>query len=332
MALSISELLTYPETDFGAPFEIPLFRDCWFAHLAEKYQVTERHGDFVLHRKTKAKGLLALNELKFFAGHTAWFQDFNDQRVDAFLAMQGKLDWDYCYTVWAESRAELQAFSRLETLGFPVLQGWAKPMHMIDLSKGYQGYLAQRNSKDRYNIRQKLRNAEKLHSELFLYERFEDIEPFFERFFELHVPYWQGKTGYSFFADPAEQRFTVEWAKALHKAGKLRLHGLNLNGKLANMSFGFMEGDTLYWMLTINTGHVLEVYPGMISLYLRIQEAANEGARQFNMGYGAMPYKLQTQTHTDPRNVLVVINPKSLKGKLFGAWFQYREQRQCSRV
>ncbi len=81
-------------------------------------------------------------------------------------------------------------------------------------------------------------------------------------------------------------------------------------------------------MLTINTGHALELYPGMVSLYLRMQEAAQEGARLFNMGYGAMPYKLQTQTHEDPRNVLVVINPRSFKGQIFKLFFEYKNRKQ----
>jgi hypothetical protein len=55
-----------------------------------------------------------------------------------------------------------------------------------------------------------------------------------------------------------------------------------------------------------------------------LQEAAAEGMTTFNMAYGAMPYKLQVQTHTDARNALIVINPKSLKGRMFQAYYQYK--------
>jgi hypothetical protein len=310
------------------PFHAELYRDGWFEHLAEKYEVADRYGDFVLHEKRVAKGLLTVRELKFYAGHTAWFQDFTEERVAAFEKLSSEVKWDYFYMVWAGSRDNHQSWERLGQLGYPLLHGWAMPMHLIDLSTGYDGYLARRNSKDRYNIRQKLKMAAKAKSELFRYDQFEEIEPFFEKLFKLHVPYWQEKTGYSFFANPAEQAFTVAWAKALYKTGQLRLHGLKLNGEIANLSFSFLEGDTLCWMLTINTGHDLELYPGMVSLYLRMQEAAQEGARLFNMGYGAMPYKLQTQTHEDPRNVLVVINPRSLKGQIFKVFFQYKNRKQ----
>lgn len=304
------------------PFQEELFKSCWFEHLAEKYHVAERYGDFALHAKKTAKGLLTIRELKFFASHTGWFQDFTEERVDAFEVLTQEIDWDYLYMVWAGSRAELQAFDRLKSLGYPMTEGWAKPMHMVDLNGGFEGYLASRNSKDRYNIRQKLKKAG--HCELFSYDRFEDIDIFFEWFFELHVPYWKTKVGYSFFSDPAEKAFTVAWAKALYPTGKLRLHGLKLDGRIANLSFSFVEGDTLYWVLTINTGHKLEAFPGLVSLYLRLQEAAAEGITSFNMAYGAMPYKLQVQTHTDSRNVLIVANPKSIKGRLFHAYHRYK--------
>jgi hypothetical protein len=304
------------------PFQGEIFQSCWSEHLAGKYQVTERYGDFAIHSKKFAKGLLTVRELKFLASHTGWFQDFTSERVEALKSLSREVDWDYLYMVWAGSREKFQAFEYLKSCEYPMLQGWAKPMHIVDLQNGFEGYLASRNSKDRYNIRQKLKRAG--HCELFTYDRFEDIDAFFEWFFDLHVPYWKSKTGYSFFADPAEQAFTAAWAKALYPTGKLRLHGLKLDGKIANLSFSFIDGDTLYWVLTINTGHQLEAFPGLVSLYLRMQEAATEGINTFNMAYGAMPYKLQVQTHTDSRNALIVINPKSIKGRLFQAYYRYK--------
>lgn len=327
MALSIHEINQFSCEQ--NPFAWESFKRCWFEHLAGKYQVSERYGDFVVHRKHVAGGLLTVRELKFYAGYTAWFHDFDDAALKTFLDLQQDVAWDYFYTVWAGEREHLQAFQELEKAGFPLLHGSAIPMHMADLSGGFEAYMDRHNANDRRHLRLKMRAAEKAKPQLVRCERAKDIERFFEEFFRWHVPYWQQKTGYSFFTDSRERQFTIAWAKALHEAGVLRLHELRLHGKPANLSFSFVCGNTMYWPLTINTGtSVSHLYPGIVSLHMRIEDACREGLSSFNMGCGALQYKLQAQTHTNPRNVLVVINPRSLKGRLFEQWFRRRNPQQ----
>jgi CelD/BcsL family acetyltransferase involved in cellulose biosynthesis len=106
------------------------------------------------------------------------------------------------------------------------------------------------------------------------------------------------------------------------------LHALLLKDEIVNRSVSFVEGKTLYWPLTINTGRYLEYYPGLISLYLRLQEAADSGIETFQMGFGDFLYKSQSETHTDARRVAIVINPKSIKGQLFGVWARYKSQKR----
>jgi CelD/BcsL family acetyltransferase involved in cellulose biosynthesis len=93
------------------------------------------------------------------------------------------------------------------------------------------------------------------------------------------------------------------------------------------LSVSFVEDDILYWPLMINTGKYQEMLPGIISLHLRIQDAAQRGIRTFNMSYGDFDYKRQAATHTEARNVAVIINPYSLRGRLVGAWYAYKSKK-----
>lgn len=325
MSLSIAEIYS-SRIDESNPFDSPLYRECWLAHLAEKYRVIRTHEDFALHAKRTAKGLITLRELKPVASHTAWSQDLTSERVETLLSLPPKMDWDYFYMVWSGSRREQQAIELLEKAGYPILDGWAKPMHVADISGGFENYLTRQNSNNRYQIKKKLKLAQKGRPEFVRFEREDEIAPFFEQFFEAHITYWQAKIGYSYFSDPAERAFTLAWARILHQQGKLRLRGLKLNDRLCNLTMGFVHGNTFYWQLTINTGDQLDLFPGIAGLYMGMEEAGREGLEVFNMGYGSLPYKIQAQTHTDSRNVLVVINPQSFKGRLYGAWFRYKNR------
>lgn len=309
------------------PFHWEPFRRCWFEHMTQKMGVQAEYRNFVVYRKRMVKGLLTLKELKFYASAQGWFHDFTPSQLEDFQAIQGKLDWDYFYTVWAGSREHLQAFDGLKAAGYPVAEGFTKPMYVVDLSDGYEAYLACKSSNYRYQMRRKLKKVQSMQPHLIRYERFEEIETFFQEFFKHHISYWQQKAGHSFFSDPNEQAFNIAWAKELHQAGKLWLQGLVFNDEMVNLSVSFVEEDTLYWPLMINTGKHLEALPGIISLYLRIQDAAEQGIQTYNMGYGDFDYKMQAATHQEARNVVVAANPKSLKGRLFAQWIGYKSSR-----
>ncbi len=312
------------------PFQEDIYKSCWFEHLAEFYEVKAQYGDFTLHHQRFAKGLLGFRELRLYATQTAWFQDLTEERVHAFASLSQEIPWDSFMMNWADSRKDIQAVEQLKQLGYPMMAAWNTPMHMIDLRNGFDGYLASRNAKERYNIRQKLSHAHRC--ELVRYDRFEDIEPFFERAFELHIPYWRHKIGYSFFEVPEKRAFAVAWAKEMYATGRLRLHGLKIDGELVNLSSSFLHDHTMYWGLTINTGEKLDVYPGLVSLFLRMQEAVAEGATLFNMQYGAMAFKVQMQTHADNRHVLIVTNPKTLTGRMAQVYYQHKYKTQPGEV
>lgn len=324
MSASVLEIEKVPMAAHDNPFHWGPLRDCWLAHLAEKAQVVERHGDFVVHAKPAAMGLVTFNEMKLFAGDMAWFHDFGRRQLADFKACKDKMSWDTFYTVWADSRKELQCFDQLASEGYTILESPMEPMHVVDISGGYDAYLAGKTSKERYNVRQKIKNALKQNARLVSCETEDEIKPFFREFFKYHIPYWKLRTGVSLYDNFSEQVFTMDWARALHEAGKLRLHRLLINDEAANLSMSFVEGDTLYWLLTINTGAHRGLFPGIVSLNMRIEEACREGIQTFNMGPTEMEYKIHARTHTEARHVRVVINPDSLKGRLYAEWFKAR--------
>lgn len=308
------------------PFDEDDYKACWLDHMASHYSAIGQYGNFTCHQKVRANGWLRFKELKLCGAYTAWFQDFTEAHLEEFLSLSKTVNWDSFWITWADSRKSIQAIEPLRQLGFPITTWQGSPMHIVDLSDGFDGYLARMNARDRYNIRQKLRDAHRC--ELITYDQFDDIEPFFERAFELHIPYWRQKKGYSFFEVPEKRAFAVAWAKAMYPTGRLRLHGLKVDGELANLSSSFLIDDTMYWSLTINTGARQEVFPGLISLYLRMQKAVDEGATTFNMQYCELPFKRHVRTHVDERYVTVVTNPKSLKGGILHAYFQHKYKSQ----
>lgn len=309
------------ETCPSNPYQDEIYRACWLEHLASPSGYNEHHGDFSIHAKKVAKNLIPVRELHFFGGRTTLFQDFTVERVQAFADLTKRISWDSMYTVWAGSRQQLQAHDTLRELGYPILAGKTRPMHVADLRGGFEGYLANRKARDRYDIRRNLRQAHRC--DLVTLDTFEAIDPFFDQFFEHHNAYWLRKTGRAFFQEkPERQDFSRAWAKAVYPTGRLRLQYLYIDGELANLSTAIMDKATFHWGLTINTGAKSELFPGLLGLYLRMQQAVDEGATLFNMQHGDFRYKLTARSHSVDRNMMVVINPRSLRGRLLGQYYK----------
>ncbi|MBX2861651.1 MAG: GNAT family N-acetyltransferase [Vampirovibrio sp.] len=304
-------------------YESDSFHQCWWQHLAPKFLISHRQGDFCVHHKPFLKKLTTLKEIRIAGWNNAYCQDFNLKRVSEFKPYADNVEWDYMMVQWGNHRRSKQAFNLLESQGYTLYQLPIPSEHVIDLTGGWEGYLSGKSKSRQKNIKRKFKAVENLNPELVRIEGEQNIDAFFKKFFELHIEYWEEKAGYSYFKDPEEQEFMVAWAKELAEAGLLHLYEYRLGDEVASMDVDIISGNTLYSVLGINTGKYLDHYPSILCMYEILKIAPEWGITEVNMCYGDYPYKLKITTHTNDCYSLVIPNPKSVKGRLYTKWLYH---------
>lgn len=306
------------------PYETDAFHRCWWEHLAPKFRIVKAQGDVVLHRKPYLKGLIFLNEVRFAGWNNAWSQDMTENRLHDFANLSAEEPWDCFRMVWDADREQHQSFDRLQELGLPIIQIPLLPAYAIDLSHGWEAYLKTLSRSNRKDVRRKFSRAAALEPKLCFYEGVDGVEAFFCEFFRLHIPYWNAKDGHSYFSDERERAFVVAWAKELMKSGNLILDAVCIGDERVNFSMNIRYGEIRYALLTINSGEYQEYAPGILGLHLRLQHAADCGIRTFHLGAGDYPYKIQFATRLCNRSMLLIPNPRSLKGRLYALWLRHQ--------
>jgi hypothetical protein len=320
--MSIAELDVTLSTTSVFPFETPVYHQCWWEFLAPKFDIPMKHGDLLIFRKPGLKGLIKFREARIAGWNNAWNQDLTPARAEALDELAHTSRWDYFRMTWSESRAELQAFEQLKAMGYPLLQMPAPVQYSIDLSEGFEGYLQGLSHNSRKSLKKKTQRGQILNPHLMPCTEAQDIERFFAELFLHHITYWDAKADGSYFHDIEERNFIVNWAKALHQSGNLVLDRLILGDETVNLSMGIRVADTFYWLLTINTGIHSEYVPGIIGLYLRLEQLAEQGVLRFNMGAGDYFYKIQSANHRELCHEVLVCNPQSLKGRAYFEWMR----------
>lgn len=304
----------------GNPFDTPDFHECWWRHLSHGLDIPYKQNNLLVLRKKMIKGLLRLNEARISGWKVAWTQDLTEERVENLLRLNAEYGWDYFRMTWSENRRDLQQFELLQKAGYPIFQLDAKPHYVFDLSDGFDAYLKSLSHNGRKALKKKVRLAKDLNPQLLPVTDVSDIAPFYEELFSHHIPHWTQKTGYSCYSDPAEQAFTIDWATQMHQTGALRLERLIMGDETANLSMGIQMEDTFYWVLTINTEKHHDFAPGIVGLTLRMEQLAQEGVKIGNMGPGDFFYKEQSANRQHTCREMIVLNPRSLKARLYGHW------------
>lgn len=321
----VSEALTASE---NFPYEMESFHRCWWGHLACQFDIPVKGQDLLIHRKKLAKGLLQLREARVSGWNSAWDQVLSTDRLEE---LKHTTHWDYFKITLNENNHSPELVAQFKANGYKVLELPAPCQYSVYLGEGMDGYLKGLSHNSRHSLKKKTRRAQGLQPTLVSVERPEDIDAFFEELFRHHIQYWDGKVGSSYFNKPAERQFIVNWANALYQDGQLVLDRLLMNGETVNLTMGIRTGSSFYWLLTINTGLYLEYAPGIVGLYLRMEQCAKQGIVLFHMGPGDYFLKVQSANRTTACVGLVVINPDSIKGRLYYHWLRWN-QRQASKA
>ena len=302
------------------PYETDDFYECWWRHFAPMYDVVYQQENVLIQRKKILKGFVSVKEARIAGWNQALSQDLTVERVKALEALQKKCGWDYFRIIWNEKRQSRQQFELLQKVGYQVLETDFQSLYAVDITNGFEQYLKTLSHGGRRDLKKRLRLGQVLNPQLVAITQKSEIEPFFEEFFSFHIPYWRQKMGQSYFDDPAERNFVMDWAKKLYDKGTLRLDRLILNGKTANLSMAMISKPYAYFWITINTGLYSEYVPGILGLAMRVQEMANLGVQYCNLGAGDYPYKIQSSNQIETCKGAFVFNPRSLKAKLCHQW------------
>jgi CelD/BcsL family acetyltransferase involved in cellulose biosynthesis len=274
------------------------------------------------------KGLFTLREMRVSGWNCAWSQDITPERLQEFEELGKATNWDYFRITYNEARQDTDALAQLRQKGYPMLELPTPVQYVIDLGSGFEGYLKSLSHNGRKGLKKKVRRGADTNPHFVACTETSEIEPFFAELFLHHIAYWDAKAGGSYYNAPEERTFTLAWAKELHQQGHLHLERLVMNGDTVNLSVGLRYGDTFYWLLTINTGLHSEFVPGMIGLYMRLEQLAADGVTRFNMGTGDYFYKVQSANSRELCREIIVANPSSLRGRAYLAWLKNRSQKQ----
>ncbi len=118
-----------------------------------------------------------------------------------------------------------------------------------------------------------------------------DLDGRLDSLFALHAARWRARGQDGVLAMPEVQRFHRDAAHRLLAAGLLRLYALELEGRTAAVFHGFAaHGRTHYYLSGFDP--VFERFsPGTLVVGHAIEEAAREGAREFDFLRGREAYK-----------------------------------------
>jgi CelD/BcsL family acetyltransferase involved in cellulose biosynthesis len=121
--------------------------------------------------------------------------------------------------------------------------------------------------------------------------RGENLDEMLDALFELHAARWQSRGEEGVLSSPAVQRFHREAAHALHSAGFLRLYVLYLHDRAAAAFYGFAAHGRAYYYLSGFDPGFDRFSPGTLIVGHAVEEAAHEGATEFDFLRGREAYK-----------------------------------------
>jgi len=107
----------------------------------------------------------------------------------------------------------------------------------------------------------------------------------------LHCACWQSRGEHGVLTDPRVLEFHAQAVVGLNEARMLRLYALLIANQIAAVHYGFLHRERAYVYLTgFDPAYAFES-PGTILMGHAIEEAVQEGAREFHFLRGREPYK-----------------------------------------
>jgi CelD/BcsL family acetyltransferase involved in cellulose biosynthesis len=116
----------------------------------------------------------------------------------------------------------------------------------------------------------------------------------------LHTLRWEERGEPGVLSDPRLRRFHEAAAAGLLRRGRLRLHALRLRGAPVAVLYGFAHRDRVCMYLSGLDPATDFCSPGVLILHYAIEQAIEEGAREFDMLRGTESYKYDWSAESRP--------------------------------
>ncbi len=150
--------------------------------------------------------------------------------------------------------------------------------------------------------------------------RREELPLGWEILVHLHQRRWITQGDLGVFHSPVFTAFHRDMAEQFLQQGRLRLHWLEIDGKLAAAEYHFSSDDTVYAYQAGVDPELLELEPGRLTSLATLRRAMDQGFAHFDLLRGDEPYKSHWRAEpTECVNIEIV--PPRLTAKLrHGAW------------
>lgn len=197
--------------------------------------------------------------------------------------------------------AEALSATLVSREGNPVIRGtW----------QDWDGYLASRSQSFRVELRRQERKLAKRGLEYRTVASRDELDPALDRLFELHRARWNEQASPWFAGREALHR---AFAAVAFDRGWLRLHALELEGRVAAVYLGLRFGRTAWYYQLGRETEDRAASLGVVLVAHALREAQAEGVAEFNLGPGTQRYKERLATE-DPGVETVGIG-RGLRGR-----------------
>jgi CelD/BcsL family acetyltransferase involved in cellulose biosynthesis len=179
---------------------------------------------------------------------------------------------------------------------------------VLPLPQGWDAYVASLPSKERHELRRKMRRLAREHPDAVVRSATEEtIERDLDTFVDMH----RGAEGHKgHFMRPEVATFFRRLARALLPLGWLRLDVLEVGGDALAATFGFKLDGRFYLYNSAYEPEARRLSPGFVLVAELVKRAIAEGLEFFDFLRGPERYKYQLGAEQVPLNNVRVLHPR----------------------
>ncbi|RIK10473.1 MAG: hypothetical protein DCC49_03315 [Acidobacteria bacterium] len=179
----------------------------------------------------------------------------------------------------------------LDRLGITASREAREICAVLDVPSDFESYLAGLSKKERHELRRKRnRFAREAGEPELVAARPEELDGDLELFFDWHRQAQGAKGG---FMDGQMEVFFTDVAKTFTESGLMRLEFVEADGKRFAASFGFSSRGRRFLYNSAFLQEARALSPGMVMIWLMLEEGLREGVAQLDFLQGDERYKFQ---------------------------------------
>lgn len=195
---------------------------------------------------------------------------------------------------------------RADHRGFSFALEQEETSAVLLLSDDWDSYLSGLTSKDRHELKRKMRRLEREHPDAIVRRATDEtLEGDLKLFVDMH----RGTEGHKgHFMRPEIATFFERVARDFSSLGWLRLDFLEIGGRPVASTLGFQFNDTFYLYNSAYEPEVARLSPGLVLVAELVKRSIDDGLKKFDFLRGPERYKFQLGASAIPLNNVRVLN------------------------